>query len=278
MFTDEQFKFLDLYRNKKTTCTGIFLSLKIDGGIMVSIIIDKKSPIPVYFQLKNIILGKIKSGEYSAGSLIPSERELSENLGISRMTVRQAINQLASENYLVREKGKGTYVNKIKFEQRNIMSFSETVKRLGMQPVTRVLEFTEDCDCFDVKEALELEPQHKVFRIKRLRLADDTPIAIEEVFIPEKLCPDIKSLDFTQSFYNLLKTNYSIEINYVDNKIEAIKADKENKQLLMLNSGDPILKISGISYTKEGKKLFYEKDVYRADKYNYSVRIFMNHE
>ncbi|MDF2986489.1 MAG: GntR family transcriptional regulator [Eubacterium sp.] len=240
--------------------------------------IDKKSPVPAYFQLKNIILEKIKSGEYQAGSLIPSERELSENLGISRMTARQAINQLASENYLVREKGKGTFVNKIKFEQRNIMSFSETVKRLGMVPVTRVLEFSEEEECFDVKQALELEPEQKIFRVKRLRLADDTPIAVEEVFIPEKLCPDIKKLDLTKSLYNLLKTTYSIDISHVDNNIEAIKAHKETRSLLMLDSGVPVLKISGISYTKEGKKLFYERDVYRADKYQYNVRIYMNNE
>lgn len=240
--------------------------------------IDKKSPVPAYFQLKNIILDKIKSGEYQAGSLIPSERELSENLGISRMTARQAINQLASENYLVREKGKGTFVNKIKFEQRNIMSFSETVKRLGMVPVTRVLEFSQEKECFDVKQALDLEPEQKIFRVKRLRLADDTPIAVEEVFIPEKLCPDINKLDLTKSLYDLLKTTYSIDISHVDNNIEAIKADKENRRLLMLESGVPVLKISGISYTKEGKKLFYERDVYRADKYQYSVRIYMNNE
>ncbi len=240
--------------------------------------IDKKSPVPAYFQLKNILLDKIKSGEYAAGSLIPSERELSENLGISRMTVRQAINLLANEKFLVREKGKGTFVNELKFEQRNIMSFSETVRRQGMVPSTKVLESTIETECFDVKEQLDLRPDQKVYRIKRLRLADTTPIAVEEVFIPENICPGIDKLDLTKSLYELLKTFYSIDISYIDNTIEAIKADKENRELLMLSSGIPVLQISGINYTKDGKKLFYESDVYRADKYNYSVRIFMNHE
>ncbi len=240
--------------------------------------IDKKSPVPVYYQLKNIILEKIKSGEYPEGSIIPSERELSENLGISRMTARQAINQLASEQYLVREKGKGTFVNKIKFEQRNIMSFSETVKRLGMVPTTRILELSRESECFGVREMLDLEPGQEIFRIKRLRLADENPIAVEEVYIPERLCPGIDRLELTKSLYDLLKSNYSIDISYIDNKIEAIKADSECRRLLMLSAGIPALKISGISYTKEGEKLFYERDVYRADKYNYSVRIYMNHE
>ncbi len=240
--------------------------------------IDKKSPVPAYFQLKNILMEKIKSGEYPAGSVIPSERELSENLGISRMTARQAISQLAAEKYLIREKGKGTFVNKIKFEQRNIMSFSETVRKLGMVPSTRILDFSIEKDCFDIMEMLNLKPNENVFRIKRLRLADETPIAVEEVFIPESLCPDMDKLDLTTSLYHLLKSNYSIEISYIDNKIEAVKAEKEDRQLLMLSSGEPVLKISGISYTQEGKKLFYESDIYRANKYNYNVRIYMNNE
>lgn len=238
--------------------------------------IDKKSPVPAYFQLKNILMEKIKSGEYPAGSIIPSERELSENLGISRMTARQAISQLAAEKYLIREKGKGTFVNKIKFEQRNIMSFSETVRKLGMVPSTRILEFSIEKDCFDVMEMLNLKPNENVFRIKRLRLADETPIAVEEVFIPESLCPGMDKLDLTTSLYHLLKSNYSIEISYIDNKIEAVKADKEDRRLLMLSAGEPVLKISGISYTQEDKKLFYESDIYRASKYNYNVRIYMN--
>ncbi len=95
--------------------------------------IDKKSPIPVYYQLMNIIMEKIKSGEYSVGSLIPSERDLSELLGISRMSVRQALHHLVNEGLLTREKGKGTFVTKMKFEQRNIMSFSEQFRNIGAE-------------------------------------------------------------------------------------------------------------------------------------------------
>ncbi len=98
------------------------------------------------------------------------------------------------------------------------------------------------------------------------------------MFIPEGLCPDINRLDLTKSLYDQLKNIYSIEISHIDNNIEAIKADRENRKLLMLEAGIPVLNISGISYTREGRKLFFERDVYRADKYKYSVRIHMNHE
>lgn len=240
--------------------------------------IDKKSPIPVYFQLKNIILKKIQDGEYPAGSLIPSERELGESLNISRMTVRQALNQLVSDGLLYREKGKGTFVLKSKIQQRNIMSFSETVRKKGMIPSTHILKFKKENDMFDVKSVLEVGDDEAIFHLKRLRLANDIPIAVEEAFIPERYCPGLEEQDLTSSLYRLIKDKYSFVISYIDNSIEAAKPSKEERELLSITTGIPVLRIAGTSYTQSGVKLFYENAVYRADEYNYSVRIYMNRE
>lgn len=238
--------------------------------------IDKKSPIPVYFQLKNIILEKIRTGEYPEDSLIPSERDLGEELGISRMTVRQALSQLASEGVLYREKGKGTFVSKSKIVQRNISSFSETVRSKGLTPSTNILYFEKTADRADINEILSLQDNETLYNIKRLRLADERPIAIEEVFIPERYCPNLEKFDLKSSLYKLLKEQYSIAINNMDLSIEAAKATKEERKLLGLKDSIPVLHISSISHNDAGMKLFYEKDVYRSDEYNYNVRIFMN--
>ena len=240
--------------------------------------IDKKSPIPVYYQLKNIVLDKIKNGEYPEGSLIPSERDLGENLGISRMTVRQALNQLVSEGVLYREKGKGTYVSKSKIVQRNIMSFSETVRKKGLVPSTNVLEFARITDRSDINEMLDLNVNEGLYFFKRLRLANDLPIAIEEVFIPEKYCPNLEKHDLKSSLYELLKDEYSLSVNYMDSSVEAAKASKEEKRLLGLADSIPVLRISSLSYNDTGMKLLHQKDVYRSDDYNYTVRIFVNRE
>jgi GntR family transcriptional regulator len=240
--------------------------------------IDKKSPIPVYFQLKNIILSRIKAGEFPEGSLIPSERDLGESLNISRMTVRQALNQLVVEGVLFREKGKGTYVSKSKIVQRNIMSFSDTVRNKGLTPSTVVLNFEKISDRSDIKNILNLQENESLYNLKRLRLANERPIAIEEVFIPERYCPSLEKHDLKSSLYKLLKEEYSLDINYMDNSIEAAKATKEEKKLLGLTEAAPVLCITSISHNDTGMKLFYEKDVYRSDEYNYDVRIYMNRE
>ncbi len=236
--------------------------------------IDKKSPIPAYYQLKNLLLDKIRAGEYKAGDCVPSERELSDSLNISRMTARQAINLLAQEGYLVREKGKGTFVNHSKFQQKNIDSFSKTVHTSGKTPSTIVLGFDKDTQCFDIKKLLDVSLDETIVRIKRLRLADNEPIAIEELYIPERLCAGIEELDLTHSFYEIIKDKYSIIIDHVDYTIEAKNANKEIQHLLDIAPGIPVLKISGITYSPAGSKLFYQRDLYRSDKYNYHVTIY----
>jgi len=240
--------------------------------------IDKKSPIPVYYQLKTLVLDKIKKGEYPEGSLIPSERDLGESLNISRMTVRQALNQLVSEGVLYREKGKGTYVSKSKIVQRNIMSFSESVRKKGLVPSTDVLNFTRVADRPDIKEMLDLNANEVLYCVKRLRLANGLPIGIEEVYIPEKFCPDLEKHDLKTSLYKLLKEEYSLSVDYMDSSVEAAKASKEEKKLLGLTDNIPVLRISSVSYSDTGMKLLHQKDVYRSDEYSYNVRIFVNRE
>lgn len=237
--------------------------------------IDKRSPIPAYFQLKNIILENINNGEYPEGSLIPSERDLCEDLGISRMTVRQALNQLVTEGVLYREKGRGTFVSKSKIKQRNIMSFSETVRNKGLEPSTQVLRFEKVLDRADIRDILELQENEGLYGIKRLRLANERPVGIEEVFIPERHCPHLENYDLKMSFYKMLKEQYSLVVNCMDCSVDAAKATKEEKKLLGLTDSVPVLRITGISYNDSGTKLFYEKDTYRSDEYNYNVRIHL---
>ncbi len=237
--------------------------------------IDKKSPIPAYFQLKNMLLEQIRDGEYPEGSLIPSERDLGEGLGISRMTVRQALNQLVAEGVLYREKGRGTFVSKSKIKQRNIMSFSETVKNRGLMPSTQVLRFEKILNRPDIRDILELQGSEGLYGIRRLRLANDLPIGIEEAFIPERYCPHLENHDLKMSFYKLLKEQYSLVVTSMDCSVDAAKATTEEKKLLRLTNAVPVLRITSISYNDSGTKLFYERNTYRSDEYNYNVRIHL---
>lgn len=238
--------------------------------------IDKNSNVPAYCQLKKIILNKIQNGEFKEECPIPSERSLSEMMQISRMTVRQALNQLVYEGVLFREHGRGTFVSKVKFEQRNIMSFSEIVKQNGMEASTRILSF-------EIREAeelistyLHLIKNEKVYNLKRLRLANKKPIGIEEVFIPQKYCPGLEKKDLTTSLYGIMKNKYDYYIHFVDYVIEAVKPSEEEKILLEIEKPVSVLVTKGINYIEADTRLLYERSAYRSDEYKYSARIYMN--
>lgn len=238
--------------------------------------IDKKSPIPVYYQLKSLISEKIEKSEYAEGSLIPSERELSDLLSISRMTVRQALNNLVQEGVLYREKGIGTFVSKSKIEQKNIMSFSDTVSKKGMIPSTKILYFGKEEPGETVKSVLGLKDNQIIYNVKRLRMANNIPVGIEQDFIPEMYCPGLEKYDLTTSLYRILREDFKHIIKYMDNAVEAGKPSKEEKDLLNMTSGIPVLKIKSLMHTESGINLFYERSVYRSDEYKYNIRVFGN--
>lgn len=239
-------------------------------------ILDKSSSIPVYYQLKEIIQNRIQSGEYVEGGSIPSERELAKDFGISRMTVRQALNQMVAEGLLVREKGRGTFVAKHKIQQKNISSFSETVRAKGMVPSTKVLYFKKEAAGDEVSNSLDISKDTQVYAVKRLRLANDIPVGLEQVFIPVDFCPDLESHQLEASLYQLISEKYGISIDYMDNIIEASVTTTDERKLLNISTSTPVLRITGVSFILGGRKFSYERDIYRADQYSYNARIFLN--
>src|SRR5205823_4815861 len=143
--------------------------------------IYRNSPLPRYYQLKEIMRERIRLGEWKPGDLIPSERELGETYGISRMTARQAITDLVNEGLFYREQGKGTFVSQHKITQQLIQltGFTEDIRARGQRPGTKVLS----AEMFPADEAtaerLRISQGTLIFRLRRLRLADDEPLAIE---------------------------------------------------------------------------------------------------
>ena len=150
--------------------------------------IDKNSPIPVYFQLKNDLVKKIAQGVWKPGECISSERELCEIYSVSRMTIRQAIGELVQEGILTRVKGKGTYVCKQTVKQQDMMSFTEMIKQTGRELDTEVIKFEVIDTPDDMQDIFMLD---KVYKIERRRIVDNECIAVETVFIPVDYCGHI---------------------------------------------------------------------------------------
>src|SRR5437764_14043345 len=155
------------------------------------------------------------------GTAIPSERQLSVDLGVSRLTVRAALDDLAREGYLVRRGGSGTYVQQPKITQQLTMtSFSEDMRRRGMAPSSTTLSLTRQRAGPRVGRFLNVSPGDEVVVVKRLRLADGVSMAIETLHIPSQVVPGVQPRDLEGSFYELLRARYGIEIATATQTIE----------------------------------------------------------
>lgn len=232
--------------------------------------IDKSSPIPVYYQLKEDIKKKINKGIWKVGQCIDSERELSETYNVSRMTVRQALGELVQEGILIREKGKGTFVCEPKVRQRDIMSFSEMAKKSGLSSETKIIEFEKIQTPQEIQEMLPFE---EIFKINRLRIVEGEIIANEIVYIPCDYCGYLDKEILKGSLYNILK-GYGYVIDHSEASIQAIIIDNYYKEIFNINEEVPLIKIFSKNLTVDGKLLFVEESVYRSDKYLLEVNIF----
>ena len=147
------------------------------------------------------------------GTAIPSERQLSADLGVSRLTLRAALDDLAREGYLVRRRGSGTYVQQPKISQElTITSFSEDMRRRGMVPGSRTLSMATSSAGARLGRFLNVSPSEQIVVVKRLRLADGETMAIETLHIPATLVPGLTPKALAGSFYELLQERYGVVV------------------------------------------------------------------
>ena len=167
--------------------------------------LNEKAPVALYYQLKQILMRKIKSNEWPVNSKIPTERELCELYKVSRITVRQALNELENEGYIYRKQGKGTFVTVPKIEQRlsSFYSFSEEIRKMGYLPGTQVIGLDLIKADNRLAKFLNVADKAAVYRIRRLRLANGEPFAYENSFIPYELCPGLTGEEVSRNgLYN----------------------------------------------------------------------------
>ncbi|WP_426348264.1 GntR family transcriptional regulator [Alloiococcus sp. CFN-8] len=231
--------------------------------------IDKNSPIPIYYQLKQDFLDNISSGRWQSGHPINSERELSEYYGVSRMTIRQALGELVQEGILYKEKGKGTFVSEKKLRQKDIMSFSEIISKAGFTLETKVLEFSAVDTPDKLKEIFSYE---KLYKIDRLRMVDGEAVAKELVYLPVSYLANIQEEELKGSLFFLLEER-GHSIAYSESSIQAVMIDDGLKELFKVDMEVPLLKTVNIVMEKESHVLFYEESIYRSDKYLLQVNI-----
>lgn len=235
--------------------------------------LDEKAPVTLYYQLKEAIIEKIKSNEWPVESRIPTERQLCEIYKVSRITVRQALGELEQEGYLSRKQGRGTFVTAQKIEQRlsKFYSFSEEISNMGYVPGTEILTFiTIEAD-EDIARNLDIERNSMVYKIKRIRLANNEPFAVETSYIPFIMFNDLKEDEIAYyGLYNTLKKKYNIHPDEAVETFEAVLISSEDAHSLQISKNSPGILLERFTHAS-GRTMEYCRSIIRGDRYKYKV-------
>jgi GntR family transcriptional regulator len=241
--------------------------------------LNKLGFIPLYYQIQQTLLDRIASGELKEGDLLESEEELSRRYQVSRMTARQALQGLKARGYAVSERGRGTFVLKPKLSKSisRLESFTEEMRKKGIVPSSRLLEQRVSLPDMELAEHLKISLEDQVLHLRRLRFANEVPLAIEESNIPLHRFPGIDLLDFSDcSLYETMRDRYKVRLAWADETIEALPADAEESKLLTIPKHASLLCISRTLMGQDEKPLEFAISRYRGDRYRASLRVTLS--
>ncbi len=231
--------------------------------------LDLSSPLPKYYQLKEIIRSMIESEELKEGEPIPPERKFCEQYGVSRMTTRQAIVELVNEGLLYREQGKGTFVasRKMKQEAERLASFTEDMARRGMEATSRIVD-TEVAEAGPVvSRVLGVDEGRELVRIQRVRNADQEPMALETSYLLREVAGDLLDLDLSvHSIYDELRKR-GVSIAWAEQSYEATVINEFECRHLGVPLGSPAFLLERVTYDETDRAFEYVKSTYRGDRY-----------
>jgi GntR family transcriptional regulator len=233
--------------------------------------IDPASPTPLYMQVRSGLARLIKEGRFGADVALPSERLLAEMLGISRITTRKAIDELASDGLIVRRHGSGNYIApKLEQPLNHLSSFTEELRQRGFVPTSRWIQRGTGIVLREEMIALGLSPGASVARLERVRLADDTPMAYELSTLPTSVVPLPEAV--THSLYAYLAKREMLPVRAIQH-IRAANASPRHAQLLAVPPGQALLWITRVGYVEDGQAVEITHTWCRSDYYDFVVEL-----
>lgn len=228
---------------------------------------------PLYLQLREVIRGRIESGEYPPGTCIPSESVLAETYGIHRLSVRTAISALIYEGLLKSVQGKGVFVvgNKDERDLETVGGFKQTMERLGRTPSTRIITRAVRPAGEMYARLLELAPEDEVYYIKRVCCSEGEPYSLEELYIPRWILPNLPDVDLDLfSLYEIYEF-YGLQVTRAEETLELTELEPREAKLLDLEPSLAVLRFQCISYDQIGRRIEYARTYTRADKCTFHV-------
>jgi len=238
--------------------------------------LQKDAAIPLYLQAKTALEEEIRSGLYGVNQRLPSERDLCQRFGISRMTARQALKELERDGLVFSRVGKGTFVSEAKIEQqlRTLTGFSQDISDRGGKPSSRVLSIHILQASPSLAATLRLLPGAEVVELSRLRFSNDLPLCIEVAHIPHFLCPGLNQFDFSrESLYAVFGREYGHRLVRAEQTMEASLANSREMELLKMTSPAAVLRIERFTFNQNDALLEYVVSAYRGDLYKFRLSL-----
>jgi|ETNmetMinimDraft_2_1059921.scaffolds.fasta_scaffold07070_3 GntR family transcriptional regulator len=241
-------------------------------------VLSQTSEVPLYRRIEEDLLAQIAEGQLEPGQAIPTERELCERYGVSRITVSRAIGELATRGHVHRYRGKGTFVSRSRIprEMGRLISFSDEMRAQGRVPSTRLLNLQHTPADKSVASRLQMDEGDPIWIVERLRLADDEIISLcaSHLHLPSHVYLTPLELSTEGSLWSVLAKK-GIQITEGEATIRATVADAHNANLLGVDEGSPSLVREGINYYVEDQPVPVEifQVISCADRYQYSLHL-----
>jgi GntR family transcriptional regulator len=238
--------------------------------------VDKTSPVPYYQQIADSLRVEIEEGvSQGNGFRMASEHELCERFGVTRTTVRSALDVLEREGRIYRQVGRGTFAAVRRLEQNitELVSTTEDMHRRGWSVSTRVLSLERVPATGKVSGALGLAPAQEVYELARLRVAGDEPISIQTCYLPAQLCPSLENHDLSASLYRLLEGEYNLQLWTARETLSARRATSAEAGLLAMTVRDAVLYAERVTYTANDTPVEYLEAVWRGDRYSFQINL-----
>jgi GntR family transcriptional regulator len=237
--------------------------------------VDKGSSRPLYLQIQSVLERKILSGEWKSGERVMSENEISAKYSVSRVTARQAIEQLVAKNMLYRSPGKGTFVSEqdLPYGFSTMMSFSRSLQSKGFAVETRILDQGKIPVPEPIAAKLRLEPDAEVVIVRRLRTVDGIPAAIHASYFSARVYGSLLSVDLAaESLLEAAERIGRVTMAFSQDSLRAVPASGADAELLAVAPGTAMMELEGVVYDEQNHPCRYTRGIYRGDLFRLDVR------